>query len=102
MFMNIQRSAIFFLVVVIAVTTMVVVALAEEPGIDDHDTVPGDVLPVIQAERNLPPCGAFDEMRQLQPPAPVTPTPTNTPDPNAPAPTPTNTPRPAPSEDRVG
>lgn len=53
----------------------------------------------------LPPCGAYEELRALQTPMPVTPAATNTPDAAAPTPTtppPTATPRPAPTEDRVG
>lgn len=104
--MKTQRLTMFLITVGIVLATVATIAMAQSTKATTNDPITsGDTLTFQADPADLQPCGAFETMRQIQPPAPVTPAPTNTPDPNAPTPTmipPTSTPRPAPSVDRVG
>jgi plastocyanin len=102
--MNVRRLAVLFVMFGIILSAGGIFLLSPNSTATSFDPTGDDGLLAAQDDALLP-CGAFEEVRTIQPPEPTPVAPTNTPDPNAATPTappPTATPRPAPSEDRVG
>lgn len=104
--MNTRRLAMFFITSGLALITVFFLVVSPRSIATSADNAKSDNVVLAQeGADDLPPCGAYKDMRTFQTPEATPVAPTSTPDANAPTPTPpppTPTFGPAPAEDRVG